>query len=275
MQILKFKSKNASVYLLEEILNNIGYKVVVSDYFGSDTHNAVIDFQKKNKLVADGIVGVKTWTVLLKTNEEVLSQKTKFLSENDLINFSKKFNIELAAVKAVNEIESSGKGFLLNGEPKILFEGHVFWSELLKRGIDPEDYKKNNLDILYPKWTKKYYLGGENEYKRLDKAIGLSNDYKIREAALCSASWGAFQIMGYHFSKLGYKTIDEFVSKMKLSEAEHLNAFGLFLEKYNILKYLRTKEWAKFAKNYNGISYSINQYDKKLEKAYNKYKKLL
>lgn len=99
--------------------------------------------------------------------------------------------------------------------------------------VDPEDCNDGYF-ILKP---LKYYLGGEQEYKRLAKAIGLSND-NFREAALCSASWGSFQIMGYHFSKLGYKTIDEFVSKMKL-EAEHLNAFGLFLEKYNILKYLQ------------------------------------
>lgn len=274
MEVLKYKSKSSSVYLLDEILNKLGYQVIVSNYFGLDTHNAVLDFQKKNNLVADGIVGVKTWTILLKKQQEILDQKPKFLSEKDLVDFSKKFDIELAAVKAVNEVESSGKGFLLIGKPKILFEGHVFWNELKKRNINPENIRKNNEDVLYPKWTKKYYLGGEKEYNRLNKAINISKDIKVKEAALCSASWGAFQIMGYHFEKLGYKSIDDFVSKMELNEAEHLNAFGLFLQKFNILKFLQNKNWVSFAKNYNGENYFKNSYDKKLEKAYKKYKNL-
>lgn len=275
MEILKLKSRSKSVYFLEEILTELGYSIIVDNYFGKETDEAVKNFQRKNGLVVDGIVGVKTWTILLKKELEILEQKPKFLSEKDLIDFSKKYNVELAAIKAVNEIESTGKGFLLSGKPKILFEGHVFWEQLKKRNINPVSFSKDNSDILYPKWTKKFYLGGEREYERLNKAISISKDKKVKEAALCSASWGAYQIMGYHFEKLGYKNIDDFVSKMKLNEAEHLNAFGLFLLKFDILKYLQSKNWTKFARYYNGVNYSKNNYDKKLEKAFNKYKNLL
>ncbi len=275
MEILKLKSRSKSVYFLEEILTKLGYSITVDNYFGKETDEAVKNFQSKNGLVVDGIVGVKTWTILLKKELEILEKKPKFLSEKDLIDFSKKYNVELAAIKAVNEIESTGKGFLLSGKPKILFEGHVFWEQLKKRNINPVAFSKDNSDILYPKWTKKFYLGGEREYERLNKAISISKDKKVKEAALCSASWGAYQIMGYHFEKLGYKNIDDFVSKMKLNEAEHLNAFGLFLLKFDILKYLQSKNWTKFARYYNGVNYSKNNYDKKLEKAFNKYKNLL
>ena len=151
MQILKFKSKNTSVYLLEEILTELGYSIIVDNYFGIETDEAVKNFQSKNGLVVDGIVGVKTWTILLKKELEILEQKPKFLSEKDLIDFSKKYNVELAAIKAVNEIESTGKGFLLSGKPKILFEGHVFWDQLKKRNTNPVVFSKDNSDILYPK----------------------------------------------------------------------------------------------------------------------------
>jgi hypothetical protein len=275
MIFLKYKSKNSSVFFLEDLLSKLGYKLTVNKYFGKDTLNAVYDFQKKNKLVVDGIVGPKTWSKLLKKEQEIFKFNSQFLSEKDLIEFSQIFNLELAIVKAVNEVESSGKGFLVDGRPKILFEGHVFWNELVKRKINTEKYlTSNNKDVLYKAWTKKYYKGGAGEYLRLEKASKIINSEDCKQAAYCSASWGAFQIMGYHYEKLGYKSIWEFVDKMNENEGEHLKAFGLYLENFRLIQLLKQKKWAAFAKAYNGKNYAINQYDTKLEKAYEKYKNL-
>jgi len=124
MRTLKYKSQGSDVHLLEELLTKFGYKLYVSNYFGLDTHNAVMDFQQKHRLVIDGIVGVKTWFKLLEAEKEFLNFNDKLLSEKDLVNFANEYYIELAAVKAVNALESSGKGFLADGRPKILFEGH-------------------------------------------------------------------------------------------------------------------------------------------------------
>ncbi|UOB18746.1 N-acetylmuramidase domain-containing protein [Abyssalbus ytuae] len=272
MKTLRYKSYDPSVYLLEELLNKLGYNVYISNYFGIDTHNAIKDFQQKNNLVVDGIVGLKTWSKLLEAEQEFLKYNAKLLSEQDLIEFSQTYNLDLAVVKAVNEIESSGKGFLTDGRPKILFEGHIFWRELKNRGIDPSTLVNNNSkDVLYDKWTKKYYLGGSGEYKRLEKALKLSPAGEVHDAAYCSASWGAFQIMGYHYNSLGYNSIDDFVKKMYDHEREHLRAFGKFLEVNNLIRHLKNKDWTKFAKGYNGTGYKLNKYDEKLEKAYKKY----
>ncbi|UOU98399.1 N-acetylmuramidase family protein [Chryseobacterium daecheongense] len=277
MKLLKYYTKSPEVLTLCELLYKIGYNIKISDSFTLEVDAAVKDFQKKNFLVVDGIVGVKTWTMLLeKTAAPVssISSTDKFLKESDLIGFANQYGLELAAVKAVNEIESSGKGFLINNKPKILFEGHVFWSELKKRGIDPSSYyNANNKDVLYPKWTKIYYQGGVKEYDRLNEAISLGNDPKFKDAALCSASWGSFQIMGFHAKNLGYFDVNEFVSKMEINEGEHLKAFGKFLEKNGLLIHLRNKNWANFAKGYNGGGYKLNKYDEKLAKAYAKYSK--
>ena len=45
-----------------------------------------------------------------------------------------------------------------------------------------------------------------------------------------------------------------------------------FIQSNRLDTYLRNKDWAGFAKRYNGPSYAENQYDKKLEKAYHKHK---
>lgn len=271
MRTLKFGVKSSEVYYLNELLLKLNYAIIVSEDFGNETDKAVKDFQLKNNLVVDGIVGLKTWTALFqKTNGNLASDK--FLSEQNLIEFSNNHNLELAIVKAVNLIESNGKGFLLSGKPKILFEGHIFWRELEKRNINPAHYADaNTQNILYKSYTKQYYVGGEGEYDRLEKAMQIQPDKNFSDAANCSASWGLFQIMGFNAISLGYQDIDEFVAKMYMNEAEHLRAFGLFLEKNNLITTLRNKNWAEFALRYNGSAYKSNKYDEKLKSAYDKF----
>jgi hypothetical protein len=53
-----------------------------------------------------------------------------------------------------------------------------------------------------------------------------------------------------------------------------LEVFGRFLLKNKLLDLLRKKQWASFARKYNGPAYQTNKYDVKLEKAYLKYKSL-
>lgn len=48
--------------------------------------------------------------------------------------------------------------------------------------------------------------------------------------------------------------------------------FTAFIQSNRLDTYLRNKDWAGFAKGYNGPAYAENQYDKKLEKAYHKHK---
>lgn len=272
MRTIKLGTKSSEVYYLNELLSKLGYSVVVSDHFGAATDKAIRDFQLKNNLVVDGVVGLKSWSAILEKSKSLFSANSKLLSEQNLIDFSNQFNLELAVVKAVNEVESNGKGFLVDGRPKILFEGHIFWRELEKRGIDPKTYLNSNTqDILFEKYTKKYYVGGSAEYLRLEKARNLAQDKKIIDAANSSASWGLFQIMGFNALSIGYNSINEFVEKMNQNEGEQLKAFGLFLQKNNLISVLRNKNWASFALKYNGPAYKTNKYDEKLMRAYLKY----
>ena len=65
MELLKKGSKGDSVKLLQELLNKHGFNLTVDGDFGNKTEEAVKDYQKKNKLVSDGIVGNKTWNYLI------------------------------------------------------------------------------------------------------------------------------------------------------------------------------------------------------------------
>ncbi len=57
-------SSGASVRNLQQLLKNKGYNIAVDGQFGPKTKAVVLAFQKANGLVADGIVGPKTWAKL-------------------------------------------------------------------------------------------------------------------------------------------------------------------------------------------------------------------
>jgi len=267
MTVLKLNAKGDSVRLLQELLHKNGYDVSVDGTFGKATENAVKAFQLKNNLISDGIVGTKTWTILQNLSADTfVSMQNKYLSEQDLIDLAAQLGVPAAAVKCVYEVESSGRGFLTDGRPKILFEGHIFWKQLKSKGIDPKNHVLGNEDILFPKWTKAFYKGGSDEYERLGKAKKINED-----AALESASWGIFQILGLHYKKVGYNSVKDFVDAHYQSERNHLMAFGKFIESEGLVKYLKNCDWAKFAFRYNGPGYASNRYDTKLAAAYKKY----
>lgn len=62
---LKNGSKNDAVRLLQHKLNEKGYQLAEDGHFGAKTEQAVKDYQSTNGLTVDGIVGQKTWAVLI------------------------------------------------------------------------------------------------------------------------------------------------------------------------------------------------------------------
>lgn len=191
------------------------------------------------------------------------------LTETDFQNAAEELNVDVPAIKAVAEVESRGDGFLDSGEPKILLERHIFHRLTNGRYSTPE-----NRNISWPSPSKKG-TGTINEYgktsqqhKRLAKAVALD-----RDAALQSASWGRFQVMGFNWKPLGYPSLQSFINAMYYSEAEHLDSFLRYVQVNGLLDALRDHKWATFARGYNGKNYKINSYDTKLALAYEKYRR--
>lgn len=188
------------------------------------------------------------------------------ISEKQYADSAKLLNAEVPALKAVAEVESGGDGFLSTGEPKILFEPHVFWKELRKLGIDPATIHGAE-DILYPKWGTKPYGKVSQQHERMGRAVLIN-----RDAALKAASWGKFQILGLNYKLAGFGTVQDFVNAMYKGEDEQLAAFVSFIKNTFLDDELRSKDWAGFARGYNGALYFKNNYDKKLAAAYTKFK---
>ncbi len=201
--------------------------------------------------------------------EPVKTKDVSKLYKEDYVKAAQFLGVEYAAVRAVAEIESCGKAFLEPGKPQILFEGHVFWKQLKNNGFNPQEELKKNpalSTVLYSKWTKQYYKSGLKEYDRLKLAMTVDED-----SAIASASWGLFQIMGFNYASCGYKDVRSFVIAMRNSAYNQLEAFCSFVKTNKLDKYMKSHDWAGFAKRYNGAGYAENKYDEKLAKAYAKY----
>lgn len=202
-----------------------------------------------------------------KQNELAFDIRDRKLTDTDIEEIALKFGFDFPAVKAVVEVETLGGGFLSDGRPKILFEGHVFWWHLKEVPLKPQNFLPANRDILYEKWTKQFYKGGEGEYERLNRAMELH-----RESALKSTSWGIGQIMGFNYKRCGYDTVFAFVEDMYLDEDHQFIAMMRFISHSLVMSYaLKNHHWRDFARLYNGPAYEVNRYHIKLEEAFNKW----
>lgn len=184
---------------------------------------------------------------------------------------SDSLGVEEAALKAVAYTESNNNGFITDSQgnkiPKILFERHIMFRRL--RDFTP--IKSKDMAAKYPDIVNEKsgsYKGGLAEHERLQRAVLID-----RTTALESASWGAFQVMGYHWKTLGYPSTQAFVNDM-YTEQGQLDAFVKFIKADGrLVKALREKDWATFARIYNGPAYKTNNYDVKMKDAYEKFSK--
>jgi peptidoglycan hydrolase-like protein with peptidoglycan-binding domain len=285
MATLKQGSSGPDVTDLQQKLKDLGFDPNgVDGNFGPGTTKAVIAFQQSKGLEADGKAGPNTLAALQSSGDATASggstsdaatataagdtggassptTGSKTLNEDDYKEAAELLKCDVAAIKAVAEVESRGAGFLGDGRPKILFERHKFHKDTGGR-----------YDATHPGISSGsaggYGAGGTHQWDRFDEAAALD-----KTAAIRSCSWGKFQVMGFNFKVCGFANVEDFYAAMQESEGEHLKAFCNFIAGNNLDGALRNHQWAKVAEGYNGKDYKINQYDTKLAAAHAKYSK--
>ncbi|WP_019411171.1 N-acetylmuramidase domain-containing protein [Pseudomonas psychrophila] len=269
MNPLRHGDRSHAVRSLQKSLNQHGAKLNTDGDYGDATEAQVRDYQLKAGLVADGIANSATLANLAGNDCRQL------LKNHDLINAAQRLDVPLASVYAVNEVEANGKGFLDNGKPVILFERHIMHRQLATPRHASDDVAHlqqfaDELATLNPAIVNPKpggYAGGSAEHQRLSHARLIDDN-----AALESASWGAFQIMGFHWQRLSYANVQAFVAAMSADESQQFDAFVRFIHTDPLLhKALKARKWAEFAKRYNGPNYQRNLYDIKLQRAFERH----
>ncbi len=152
-------------------------------------------------------------------------------------------------LKALNKVESNGKP---NAK---LFEPHIFYRELEKRGFKTALRQAVRDRVAHEDWKGIPYRSSQ-----FAKALKIN-----RRCALLSTSWGQFQIMGFNYAICGYSSVEEFVSDMQTSTEAQLKAVCKFIMSNKAMhKAYLERDWHSFARRYNGKLYYKNDYHNKL-----------
>lgn len=200
----------------------------------------------------------------------VLSQvRGKKLSSDDITRLAEQYEVSVAKIRAVNEVEANGRGFREDGAVTFLFEPHKFYQEI------KNDDDKLNLAIkkglAYPvQGTRPYPKGEKARWDQFMEAVAID-----RNAAFRSASWGLGQIMGFNHKSCGYTSAELMVKAFAESEAKQLEGMMQFIKSNGLLddmqRWPQDSAFASFARGYNGKNYAKQGYHIKLKKALAKW----
>lgn len=194
---------------------------------------------------ADGLWEAKSNAALLAA---FTNTHAPAVTAEEIVAIAKRLGCTPKQLSAVAKVESSGSGFDDQGRPKILFERHLF-----HRATDG-------------KWSPTIYSNpvgggyGISSWAKLSAACA-----KDPDAAFGSASWGKFQVLGLHWSRLKYASAFELARSTTISEGAHYELFARFIEVNNLADELAQissdpDDCRPFAKNYNGSSYERFSY---------------
>jgi hypothetical protein len=182
------------------------------------------------------------------------------LTRADFEEVAAQLNVEWEAVAAVAEVASGPLGgFAADGRPIILFERHLF------------SRKTNSIyDESHPNISNR--TPGGYPRTQAERWAQLAEAYALNpEAALQSASYGRFQVLGQNFPNLSYLGVTnahDYVALLARSERGQLESFVGFIRANGLVDELQRRDWAGFASRYFGPNYAQNQYDTKIADAY-------
>jgi hypothetical protein len=172
------------------------------------------------------------------------------LREEDYANAASELGCEVRAIKAVAKTETGSSGpYFRPGQdlasdddsvPAILFERHLF------HRATQGHYDQSHPHISNP--VAGGYGSKAAQYKKLMEAYALDSN-----AALLSASWGRFQILGSNYRAAGFQSVRDYVASASESEANQLRAFVSFIKADPVLNSaISSRDWHGFASRYNG-----------------------
>lgn len=244
------------------VVTNPANKLSVDGKIGTATIERIKSFQKQVVKLSnpDGVVspsGITLRNLVLHSSFHTTTNKSKRslgITEEQYVQAAKSISCEVAAIKAIVLTETPRGAFDEQGRPTILYERHYF-HRLTKGKYDSNSVLSNKSAGGYGKYS--------TQYEKLNEALKLD-----KSAALQSASWGAFQIMGANYVTAGFNSVDDFVGAMRTLQGQ-LDAFVKFiLHTPGLQSALQNKQWATFARIYNGNDYKKNNYDAKMARNY-------
>lgn len=238
---------------------NLYPNIRVDGLYGPRTQEALLQFCESVHLNSfrTNKFGSTFAKALIETKPQDIIQKfspNKLLTAKDILTTANYLNCNIAHIKAILDVEASGRGFLPNGKVKILFERHLFYKCVNGNCKGQADICRSGMGG---------WLGGNAEWVRLTRASKINHDCAIE-----SASWGLGQVLGQNYKVCGYDNAHQMVLDFSRSEGLQLLGVAHFIKGNGLDSALRNNRWNVFARGYNGPAYKKMQYDTKLKTAF-------
>lgn len=235
------------------------------------TMTAIADTLRADKIEPSDVlkytIGVDGDTVPLELAPEYRHGR---LTEDDFIEVASEMDVEVAAIKAVVEIEAgkTHQGFWSEGKPLINFDLTMFRRFAARNGVALGKYRRSHSVVFVRPMAARYGSQQAAQQARLDAARTIHD-----LSAIQGTFWGMFQIGGFNWKKCGADSPDDFVRLMSRSERDQLELFATFVRNSGLLPALQSRNWSAFARGYNGPSYAARGYHKRMAAAYLRLKR--
>lgn len=206
--------------------------------------------------------------VLLPVDDTTPDGHFSRLSEEDFREVAEELGVEVAAIKAVVDIEAgkAHKGFYQPGKPIINFDLSMYRKFAPRHGVNLSKARKKSPEIFNRPDSRRHGSYQAAQQARLDAARAIDE-----ESALESTFWGMFQIGGFNWKKCGTRSVREFVDLMSRSERDQLELFARFITNCGMVDSIRNKNWLAFALKYNGPKAKARRYHTRLAAAYRRH----
>jgi len=200
-------------------------------------------------IAVDAIVGPETRAAILAAFANTCAPA---VSEAQISGFAKRLSCSVRQIKAIAKVESGGSAFDSKGRPKILFERHLF-HRLTDGRFSPSIFSEAK--------------GGGYDHSSWDKLIHAA--CRDAEAAFAAVSWGRFQVLGMHWSALGYTSPLSLAYSTVCTEAAHYELLCRYIETNKLSQHVqclsaKASDNRAFARAYNGPAYERFAYHEKL-----------
>lgn len=229
------------------------------------TGNAIKTFQFERGMVVTGSVDdrllerlkVEVKRLAQVQPDELVSPDSGPPTADQYRDIAARLKVDAPTLEAIRQVEALGQAFDEKRRPVILFERQIF-SRATQRRFD-----ESHPELSAPRFSIQGFRRGDAAWAQLKAAWALDP-----EAAYQATTFGMFQITGVNHKVLGFETAAEYARFVSQSQANQVEAFARFVERQGVLKYLQTRDWAGFARRWNGPAFSA-RYAERLDKAYN------
>lgn len=183
--------------------------------------------------------------------------------------------IEAAMLLALVEVETRGVPFEGDGRtPSLLFERHICFAQASK--VSPTVLAKFvAAGLAIPKRNKNTQYKDQNTSTRRLALIAKARAIH-EEVALCSASWGLSQTMGFNAQSLGLLSATNMVDLMTDGGVKaQIMVLIATIKSMKLIDLMNGHNFTRVARIWNGPDFASNQYDTKLKAAWVRWSRKL